>query len=464
MAIKLRVISDHYQNLGEERSRVFGVNGGTIGRATDNDWVLPDPDRIVSGHHCRIEYRSGSYWLNDSSTNGVFVNSSRKPVSADGPVPLNDGDRLQIGDYEMVVSVDDRIDFLPENGEAESSADHLDSHIGADLDLDGLLSSRDTDQSGSISIRNAYGIKVSPEFRGADDEELPEDEPPPPPMRIASSTREPSLPPVRTAPGSREPSPPPMRTAATANEAPPPPDWATRTQPITREELADAIARRQGRLEARKQSVPVHRKAATWTDLQSAVQAFCRGAGIDPSSLSTASQEMLPLLAGQMLREMVVGLRDVLQTLRRSDRADQKPGSTASNPLRSGSSSVEQTLLQLLESHGRIYGGAVDSLREVLLDIKEHEQATAKALPTGVQAVVEQLDPQRVMDQIRNGRATKSAAGDDPRARYWEHYAELYRVLTQNVGKELPHSFKEGFSRKYLETRSELGTRRKRSD
>ena len=45
MAIKLRVISDHYRELGENRSRVFGVNGGTIGRAPDNDWVLPDPGR-----------------------------------------------------------------------------------------------------------------------------------------------------------------------------------------------------------------------------------------------------------------------------------------------------------------------------------------------------------------------------------------------------------------------------------
>ena len=50
MAIKLRVISDHYRELGENRSRVFGVNGGTVGRAPGNDWILPDPRRVVSGH------------------------------------------------------------------------------------------------------------------------------------------------------------------------------------------------------------------------------------------------------------------------------------------------------------------------------------------------------------------------------------------------------------------------------
>ncbi len=54
MAIKLRVISDHYRELGEHRSRVFGVNGGTVGRAADNDWILPDAKRLISGHHCSI--------------------------------------------------------------------------------------------------------------------------------------------------------------------------------------------------------------------------------------------------------------------------------------------------------------------------------------------------------------------------------------------------------------------------
>ena len=97
MAIKLRVISDHYQELGEQRSRVFGVNGCTIGRAPDNDWILPDGKRLVSGHHCDIEYRGGGYWLVDKSTNGVYVNESEDPVSESGPVALQDGDRLRLG-------------------------------------------------------------------------------------------------------------------------------------------------------------------------------------------------------------------------------------------------------------------------------------------------------------------------------------------------------------------------------
>ena len=74
----------HYQ---EQRSPpapggsiVLGVGGGGIGRAHDNDWVLPDPLRYLSAHHARVQFRDGSYFLVDTSTNGVFVNDGTVPI------------------------------------------------------------------------------------------------------------------------------------------------------------------------------------------------------------------------------------------------------------------------------------------------------------------------------------------------------------------------------------------------
>ena len=109
---------------------------------------------------------------------------------------------------------------------------------------------------------------------------------------------------------------PPLRRRRPRKPAAPRPgnqDWALRTRPIPREELEDALARRKTRVEARERSVPFHQQASTWSDLRSAVQAFCRGAGIDPATLSPEAQAMLPLVAGQLLRETVVGLNDILR-------------------------------------------------------------------------------------------------------------------------------------------------------
>jgi type VI secretion system FHA domain protein len=91
--------------LGKAGSRMFGVHGGRIGRAPDNDWVLPDPERYVSSHHASVQFRGGKWILEDTSTNGVFVNDSSTPISVNGPYQMHEGDRLRFGDYEFIVSI-----------------------------------------------------------------------------------------------------------------------------------------------------------------------------------------------------------------------------------------------------------------------------------------------------------------------------------------------------------------------
>src|SRR6266700_5267734 len=74
MTLRLRIVSDHRRLLGDRSSIVFTVDGGTIGRSADNDWVLPDPLRYVSAHHGRIRFQNGQYYFEDLSTNGAYVN------------------------------------------------------------------------------------------------------------------------------------------------------------------------------------------------------------------------------------------------------------------------------------------------------------------------------------------------------------------------------------------------------
>src|SRR5581483_5446396 len=85
MTLRLRVVSDQRRSLGDRSSIVFTVDGGTIGRSADNDWVLPDPLRYVSAHHARVDFRNGRFMLVDLSTNGAFVNDETEPVSRRNP-------------------------------------------------------------------------------------------------------------------------------------------------------------------------------------------------------------------------------------------------------------------------------------------------------------------------------------------------------------------------------------------
>lgn len=77
--------------------RVFWLKGRcAIGRLDDNDLVLPTT--ALSRHHALLTAGSGGYNLTDlHSSNGTYVNHEL----AKRPVPLRDGDEIQIGDLVL---------------------------------------------------------------------------------------------------------------------------------------------------------------------------------------------------------------------------------------------------------------------------------------------------------------------------------------------------------------------------
>ena len=116
MTLRLSVVSEHAIRLGQHSTKVFGVHGGTIGRATDNAWILPDPERYLSGKHVRIDFRAGSYVLVDTSSNGTYVNGAQVPLGKYHDYVLKDGDYIRLGEYELLVSIDKSNDFPPDAG------------------------------------------------------------------------------------------------------------------------------------------------------------------------------------------------------------------------------------------------------------------------------------------------------------------------------------------------------------
>ena len=106
MPLQLTVVSEHKDLLGDDHVREFGEDGGTIGRALRNDWILPDPDRFISGRHATIDFKGGIYYLADTSSNGVFVNDEYEPIGKGNPRRLFNGDKLRMGDFIFEVRID----------------------------------------------------------------------------------------------------------------------------------------------------------------------------------------------------------------------------------------------------------------------------------------------------------------------------------------------------------------------
>jgi hypothetical protein len=78
------------------RVQALMADGLDIGRADSNGLVLADSS--VSRQHARVRREGSGYVVEDlDSTNGVFLNGKRVKTGR-----LNDGDRLRIGDAELV--------------------------------------------------------------------------------------------------------------------------------------------------------------------------------------------------------------------------------------------------------------------------------------------------------------------------------------------------------------------------
>ena len=93
MLLTLKVMSCRGLPSPEEISACFDQRNGTIGRADDNDLVLPDPENFISRLHANISYEDGRYSISDKSTEQndskfcpIHLSVSRFPANETTPV------------------------------------------------------------------------------------------------------------------------------------------------------------------------------------------------------------------------------------------------------------------------------------------------------------------------------------------------------------------------------------------
>jgi type VI secretion system protein len=438
MALRLRVLGTKAERLGDRWSRVFGVHGGTIGRSSDCDWSLPDPQRWLSGHHAMIEYRGGIWYVVDTSMNGTFVNGATAALGRGRSLALRDGDQLRIGEYELLVSITAENDFAPAvaalGGEGTMDfavATHGD--IGADLDMKSLLASPIPPPDDPPPVRPGLELMGASDAYGqAVDVPYGRPRPAAPPVEIAPPVAPAAEAPVPAAPDPLPPVVPPALAAAAAGAAAP--------------RAADPGA-------------PI----GALTPLQ----AFCRGAGIDHAKLPDQDAPLVLALAGQMLREFALGLMLGLRhraEQRHAIRASQTVITpVANNPFKTARS-VEEALQRLFGARTQRFLPPVEAIRAGFGDLQRHEQATLAAVQEALGDYLTRFAPDQLEEQFDRSLSRGPLPGAPDAGRYWELYAELFRVLSHTGGDGLPHAFSEAFAEAYARHEETLREAREEKD
>jgi type VI secretion system FHA domain protein len=412
MALRLRVVSEHSTRLGPLATKVFGVHGGTIGRGTDNEWILPDPERYLSGKHARVDFRAGAYILVDTSSNGTYVNGAQVPLGKYHDYALKDGDYVRLGEYELLVSIDQTNDFPPEesaivayDGQSPSSAvkKSTANDLGADLDLSQLL------EPSGLSI--------------ADSGARPRD--------LYGQSMPPLEQPAAPADGGITP-------------------WHMMTRPL-KVDTPKVDAPRASVIEnspspnlSRSQSLALYEG-----DFDIGLAAFCRGAGIEPRAVNPEARGAALQLAGQLLREAVLGLMDLNQgrnEFRNKFRIPAPPADGSESPLNL-SKGVDEAMVRLLTNLST-RAGSVEAIRDNFRELKAQNTATLTATRAAFEEFLGGVDPKELEQRFERA-GKRGVFGGQSKAKYWDLYTELFAGLAQRPADGFPHVFTEAFTKAY---------------
>jgi type VI secretion system FHA domain protein len=452
----LQIISRHRQSLGDRAAMEFGQSGGTIGRSLESDWVLPDGQRYLSSRHASIDFRSGSYYIVDTSTNGVYVNESEQPVGRGNPQRLFTGDRIRIGEYEMSVEItgdddtretmvnDDHVDPVskaqrvppPDPTRGDLVSPHEITAVGIEMMISDEAETGDFQR---VTKANAASLRLQDDLAQtkphAHVPKKPKVSEPPPAAPVVEEILDVppveeilDIPPVEDVldapdPAARRAEPPPV-SAAARFAAP-----APKLEPAAR---------------APNAASPPPPVAST-----PSLDAFFRAAGLQPQQLDDKQAEHVLQCLGHVMRELVLGVSENLHVRAEQKNVMRVPTTTiqpqSNNPLKF-SATVEEALDSLLFRQSAQYLSAVDAVREAFADIKKHQQHVLSAMRTALVDYVGRLDPEVLESKIGRGNVLLGAAN---KLKYWDLFKDLFQVMSQCEPGQFPHQFVEELGRAY---------------
>lgn len=417
MLLALSVISFQAASLGAAAYKIFDQRGGTIGRVAGNDWVLPDPDSFVSSRHANVRWAGGAYYLEDTSSNGTFINAPDRAAPRGTLVPLNDGDRLYIGDFEIMVQLIDAPGHNPghnaESNHAPAATPPPEPVAPSGLGL------------GTVDPLAALGAARS--------EPQPSFAPP-------GSTPPPSVPPGASPPPAAAPYPPAASFAPAAPPATPPAGPAhwepTRLDPPAAAPNAPAVP---------DAAPPPAAVPAGGVDTAAEL---LRALGLDPARVDPAVRQQL----GTIVRIAVQGLVDVLKSRAEVKNSFRLPMTSIkpveNNPLKF-SMNADDALYNLFVKRNPGYLGPTEAFEEGFQDVLFHQAAVLAGIRAAFNAMLAKFHPTHLEELYERKLRRTSMLGIGGRGKYWEYYRERFEEIDRDREAHFQLLFGEEFARAY---------------
>jgi type VI secretion system FHA domain protein len=459
-------------------TRRFDQLGGAIGRAPGNDLVLDDPGKYISRLHARVEYRDEGFWLVDVGSNPSLVND--RPVGAGRSVQLEDGDRVTIGDYQLLASVESEATAFmpaapppsplqvappppPDTPDLPMNPDDSLANAGI-LDVGGDPLNPSFDPLGL----NLFGspapapAKSVPAWRGAESDHVPPEQLPfaPPPV-VAAPQPQAQAAAAMAIPDDYDPLadflPPRVQAAAAPAPAPLPVEEAEATAFVPAEPPVPAAPPPPPPPSPPPPPPPpvqaAPRAPGTAAADDPVIQALMRGLGFSELNTKRSAEEIAEL-AGAMLREATAGTMGVLMgraMTKRESRLDMTMISAAANNPLKFFPDADSALTQMINGTMPGYMQPARAFANAFDDLKAHELAIMAGMRAALEGVLARFDPAAIEARLQVPTVMDKMLAANRKAKMWDRMVELYTQMASEADSDFHRLFGEAFGKAYEE-------------
>lgn len=185
--------------------------------------------------------------------------------------------------------------------------------------------------------------------------------------------------------------------------------------------------------------------------------------GFQDKALSDAEISQINQLSGEVLREMVGGLMQVLGA-RSSIKNEFRMNVTTIQPVENNplkfSANISDALENMFLKQGNAYKKPLEAIQDSFEGIAEHQMAVLAGIKDAFSSVIERFDPILLEERFAKLKKSGLLPGSQ-KAKYWEAYHDYYQELAGDMDKSFQYLYGDGFVRAYESQLQKLALSRK---
>ncbi len=415
MELILEIVSYHRLS-PEQNSKISIHNTLSFGRSKTNGWHLPDPEKVVSGSHARIEKLADGFYIYDLSTNGLYINRAVEALGQTHSHKLSQGDLLTFGDYEVSVTLLSKA--ATKLGTSPPPATAVTERIANTVPTEGISPSAlfgdvplkpntpivTNDLNDHFDVPQAIPAEWDANFLGHN--------------TIAASLAE------------------------------------TIENPTVKQEIKTPTASPLHHVgnfpiqPTRKVPVPSTSSSVVNTGINS----FIKGLGISKSIMPEHFSDELLYEMGQGMQQMLMGLVESLRTrtaLKNEFRINQTTFQQQENNPLKFSATIDDVFQNLFLKRSASFLPSTEAITEAFNDVIKHDVALTAGTLGAIKGIFSQLDPIEIEKKDLKNSVFDQVIPGQKQLRYWRIYQNLHQDLVSEIMTHGSSALSDDFVRSY---------------